>query len=241
MILSVFALLVLMSNVSFAQSGQELLKKLDDVIYAPKDQTVDLKIIIYDKNGKQKIRKSSSKQLGSEYRLMRFTEPASQRGIAFLSLPNDVNYVYLPAFKKERRVAGKVKTQSFAGTDFTYEDLESKPYVEKYDPVSAKDAGKEYVLVVKPKDAKSSAYSKLVIHMRKDNYYPVLVEYYDKKGKLFKKLVNKKIEKIGKYWTSTDFVMQNLVKKTKTEMIFSNIKFDNGLTKDDFSVRVLKQ
>lgn len=234
-------LVTVTANTVFAQNAAELLKKMDNVIYAPKDQKVKLKIIIYDKNGKQKIRKADSKQMGTDYRLMRFTEPASQRGIAFLSLPNDVMYVYLPAFKKERRVAGKVKTQNFAGTDFSYEDLESKPYTQKYDPISAKTTSDGYVLEVKPKDTKSSAYSKLVITLFKNNYYPKEVKYYDKKGKLFKIMTNKKIEKKGKYWTATDFIMQNLVKKTKTEMIFENITFDNGFTKDDFTVRKLAQ
>ncbi len=227
-------------SATFAQNAADLLKKMDNVIYAPKDQKVKLKIIIYDKNGKQKIRKADSKQMGSDYRLMRFTEPASQRGIAFLSLPNNIMYVYLPAFKKERRIAGHVKTQNFAGTDFSYEDLESKPYSEKYNPVSAKTTSDGYILEVTPKD-KNSAYSKLVITLFKNNYYPKKVEYYDKKGRLIKVMTNKKVEKIGKYWTSTDFVMENRTKKTKTEMIFENITFDNGFTKDDFSVRKLVQ
>jgi outer membrane lipoprotein-sorting protein len=239
-LLLITVVMLLGNGVAKAQDAATLLKKMDDVIYAPKDQKVKLKIIIYDKNGKQKIRKADSKQMGSDYRLMRFTEPASQRGIAFLSLPNDIMYVYLPAFKKERRIAGHVKTQNFAGTDFSYEDLESKPYSEKYNPVSAKTTKDAYVLEVKPKD-KNSAYSKLIITMFKNNYYPKKVEYYDKKGRLSKVMTNKKVEKIGKYWTSTDFIMENIAKKTKTEMIFENITFDNGFTKDDFSVRKLVQ
>jgi len=239
-LLLITVVMLLGNGVAKAQDAATLLKKMDDVIYAPKDQKVKLKIIIYDKNGKQKIRKADSKQMGSDYRLVRFTEPASQRGIAFLSLPNDIMYVYLPAFKKERRIAGHVKTQNFAGTDFSYEDLESKPYSEKYNPVSAKTTKDAYVLEVKPKD-KNSAYSKLIITMFKNNYYPKKVEYYDKKGRLSKVMTNKKVEKIGKYWTSTDFIMENIAKKTKTEMIFENITFDNGFTKDDFSVRKLVQ
>ncbi len=237
----ILMLVVMIAGMSvYAQNATEVLKKMDDVLFAAKDQKVDLKIIIFDKNGKQKIRKAKSKQMGTNYRLIRFTEPASQRGIAFLSLPNDVMYVYLPAFKKERRVAGHVKTQNFAGTDFAYEDLESKPYSEKYNPTSVKDNGKFYVLEAKPKD-KNSAYSKLIITINKSNYYPKEVKYFDKKGRLSKHLTNKKIEKKGKYWISTDILMETISKKTKTEMIFENVSFDNGFTKDDFSVRKLVQ
>jgi len=60
--------------------------------------------------------------------MFRFTAPASQAGIAFLSLPNDVMYMYLPAFGKERRIASSAKNQNFAGTDFSYDDMESVPF-----------------------------------------------------------------------------------------------------------------
>ncbi len=230
-----------MANAGFSQNAQEVLQKMDDVIYAPKDQKVQIKMIITDKMQKQKIRKANSLQKGTSYRLMKFTEPAAQKGIAFLSLPKDVMYVYLPAFKKERRIAGGLKKQNFAGTDFAYEDLESKPYAEKYNAKSVKTVGDTYILEVTPKDLKNSAYSKLVLTLYKSNYYPKEVLYYDKNNRLIKKLTNKRIEKKQGYWTATDFTMKTITKKTKTEMIFESITFDNGLTDEDFSVRKLSQ
>ncbi len=232
---------ILFASTGLAQDATTVLKKMDDVIYAPKDQKVALKMIITDNTNKQKIRKANSLQKGNTYRLMKFTEPAAQNGIAFLSLPNDVMYVYLPAFKKERRIAGGLKKQNFAGTDFAYEDLESKPYSEKYDAKSVKVSGDTYVLEATPKDLKNSAYSKLIVTLFKNNYYPKEVQYFDINGKLIKKLTNKKIEKKQGYWTATDFEMETIAKKTKTEMIFESITFDNNLSEDEFSVRKLSQ
>jgi hypothetical protein len=56
--------------------------------------------------------------------------PASEAGIAFLSLPDDLMYLYMPAFGRERRIASHVKNQSFAGTDFSYEDMEAREYAQ---------------------------------------------------------------------------------------------------------------
>ncbi len=114
-----------------AQDAITILKKMDNVLYAPKDLTGTHKIILIDKNGKQETREAYIKQKGNDKRIMRFTSPASQAGIAVLSLPNDIMYLYLPAFGKERRISSSVKNQNFAGTDFSYDDMESKPYAEK--------------------------------------------------------------------------------------------------------------
>lgn len=232
---------IVFAATGMAQDATTVLNKMDDVIYAPKDQKVSIKMIITDRANRQKIRKAISLQKGNTYRLMKFTEPAAQKGIAFLSLPNNVMYVYLPAFKKERRIAGGLKKQNFAGTDFSYDDLESIPYAEKYNAKSVKVTGDSYVLEVTPKDLKNSAYSKLIITLYKNNYYPKEVQYFDKNRKLIKKLTNKKIEKKQGYWTATDFVMETIAKKTKTEMIFESITFDNNLSDEDFSVRKLSQ
>ena len=110
-----------------AQDANTILKKMDEVMYSPKDMTGKNKIVLIDKNGKQETREASILQKGNDKRIFRFTAPASQAGIAVLSLPNDVMYLYLPAFGKERRISTSVKSQNFAGTDFSYDDMEAKP------------------------------------------------------------------------------------------------------------------
>jgi len=101
-----------------AQDASAILKKMDDVMYSPKDMTGKNKIILIDKANKQEIREATIQQKGNDKRIFRFTAPASQSGIAVLSLPDDIMYLYLPAFGKERRIATSAKNQNFAGTDF---------------------------------------------------------------------------------------------------------------------------
>jgi len=117
-----------------AQDATTILKKMDDVMYSPKDMTGKNTIILVDRNGKEEIREAIIQQKGNDKRMFRFTSPASQAGIAVLSLPNDVMYLYLPAFGKERRIASSAKNQNFAGTDFSYDDMESVPFSVKYTP-----------------------------------------------------------------------------------------------------------
>ena len=123
-LVSAIALLVGFSAI--AQDASTILKTMDDVMYSPKDMTGKTKIILIDKAGKEKIREANIIQKGTDKLIFRFTAPASQAGIAVLSLPNDVMCLYMLAFGKERRISSSVKSQKFAGTDFSYNDMESK-------------------------------------------------------------------------------------------------------------------
>ncbi len=225
--------------VAYAQDANEILKKMDDVMYSPKDMTGNNKIILIDKNGKEKIREATMMQKGTDKRLFRFTAPASQAGIATLSLPGDIMYLYLPSFGKERRISTSVKSQKFAGTDFAYDDMEAKPYAEKYTPKLISTEDDVFVLELTPISPKS-AYSKLIVKIHKRNFYPTYMEYYDKGNKKIKVAVYQ-FEKIGKYWNAKEILMTDLKRNHKTKMLMSDIKYDTGLTDDDFTVRKLKQ
>lgn len=221
-----------------AQDAVTILKKMDNVLYAPKDLTGAHRIILIDKNGKQETREAYIKQKGTDKRIMRFTSPASQAGIAVLSLPNDVMYLYLPAFGKERRISASVKNQNFAGTDFSYDDMESKPYAEKYTPKLVKTEGDAFVLELTPKGR--SDYSRIIVHVNKTNYYPELMEYYDR-GNAKIKVAKYTFKKIGKYWNASEIEMNNIRKNHTTKMQMSDVKYDTGLSEDEFTVRKLKQ
>ena len=235
----VSALFLLVGLNAIAQDGNTILKKLDEVMYSPKDMTGTTKIIIIDKNGKEKTREAITTQKGTDKRLFRFTAPSSQAGIATLSLPDDVMYLYLPSFGKERRISSSVKSSKFAGTDFAYEDMEAKLFVEKYTAKLLETEGDLLVVELKPTSKKSS-YSKVVAKLDKTNYYPTYMEFYDKGNKKIKEATYK-FEKIGKYWNAKEITMIDIKKKHKTIMEMSDIKYDTGLTDDDFTVRKLKQ
>ena len=221
-----------------AQDANTILKKMDDVMYSPKDMTGKNKIVLIDKNGKQETREASILQKGNDKRIFRFTAPASQSGIAVLSLPNDVMYLYLPAFGKERRISTSVKSQNFAGTDFSYDDMEAKPYSDKYTPKLQKTESNVFVLELTPRG--QSDYSKIIVNINNTNYYPELMEYYDK-GNTKIKEAKYTFNKVGNYWNAQEIEMTDLKKNHKSKMQMSDVKYDTGLTDDDFTVRKLIQ
>ena len=114
----------------YSQSGYDIAK----MIYSrpiPKDLTN--KTIMKLKNSKGKIRtyEMISKSMnGNRKQIMWFLEPKDDRGIAFLKLEHDDKdddmRMWLPAFKKVRRISSKKRGDSFMGSDLNYEDISSR-------------------------------------------------------------------------------------------------------------------
>lgn len=230
-------ILLLVGDISLsAQSAADIVKKMDQVVYSPKNMKGKNKIILIDKNGKEEVREAIVNQLGNNKRLMRFTAPASQAGISVLSLPNDVMYLYLPAYGKERRIASSAKNQNFAGTDFCYDDMEFVQFSDKYNSKMLSTEKDVFIIELTPK-AKSD-YSKLIIHINKEHYYNELIQYFDKAGNKFKE-AHYHFTKVGNYWSASEIVMTDLKKNHTTKMQMYDVQYDTNLTDDDFTVRKL--
>ncbi len=224
--------------ISAAQmTAAQILTKVDANLNSAKDQTLMTTITLIDKAGKTSARTMSLIQKGSDKRLVKFLSPADQKGIAFLSLPNDNLTVYLPAFGKTRKIASSVKNTKFAGTDFSYEDMEAKKYSSKWTPKLLRTDGSNYVLELSLKSGMTSDYSKLIMFARTSDCYPVKIEHYDKGGKLYKTITASKIEKVGNYLIGKETVMADHKTGTKTKMSITSAKFDQGLTDDKFTER----
>lgn len=173
--------------------------------------------------------------------ISKFLSPADQKGIGFLSLPDDVMYIYLPAFKKTRRIASHIKNTRFAGTDFTYEDMEAKRFSEKWVPQLLKTENDHYILQLNPKKGVRTDYSKQVMYVKTDNFVYTKVEFYDRGGKLRKIMTRDKIKQVNNYWVATEYQMEDLKAEHKTKVMLKNIKFDSGLSDSLFTERYLKR
>lgn len=104
---------------------------------------------------------------------------------------DDDQWLYLPSFKRWKKISSNNKSSSFMGSEFSYEDLGSQE-PEKFSYKWLKDEkitidGKSVdcsVLERIPK--KKSGYSKQILWTLKDKKNPGKIEYYDRKGELFK-------------------------------------------------------
>ena len=128
--------------------------------------------------------------------IIKFLKPAELAGVAALTFENpgssDDNWLWLPASKRTRRIAGANNTASFQGTEFTYEDLGSidpSEYVWRFVEETTLKRGKDRVPVYKLSATptyKNTGYSRIVLYVHREHWRHERIEYYDKAGRLLK-------------------------------------------------------
>jgi len=191
-----------------------------------------VKLVIRNKRGQERIRTIESKSIdvdGLRWTLATFVEPADVAGTKLLSKEvkegPDLQYLYLPALKEKRRIAGSAKNESFMGTDFTYNDLEQSA-VEESTYVRLADeehSGLDCFRIDATPEDKDSDYSKLSLWIEKEDYIPIKIYFYDKKGDHLKTMIAQVIEPIDKEMTITKLMMKNVKRGSKTTMHMESI------------------
>ncbi len=97
-----------------------------------------LEITVRDARGRERHRKASVFRRYDGDRkqsLIRYVEPVSVRGTAFLTWDYgdgkaDDQWLYLPEYRRVRRISASNRGESFLGTDFTYENIKNEMKVE---------------------------------------------------------------------------------------------------------------
>ncbi|NOX87988.1 MAG: outer membrane lipoprotein-sorting protein [Calditrichaeota bacterium] len=252
------AMVVIFSASLLAQqpTGREIMKKYK-AQERTRDSSVELKMTLINARGGKRVRQviqvTKTDAEGNRKALIRFLSPADIKGTGFLSVENsdrdDDNWLYLPALRKVRRIAGSDKTDSFMGTEFTYEDLEAED-LEAYeykligsDTVGGVAAWIVEARAVSPKKIKETGYSKRELWISKDHYLAVQTKYYDKKGayvKLYKASDIKQVPGTDK-WRAYRMTMEDVRKGNKTVLEFSDYKINQGVPDKYFSQRYLKR
>lgn len=238
LLLTFISVLWIMSS-GAQDDANTILANMDKIMFSPKDKSGTLTMILIDKDGSEKVREAAMFQKGPDKKLYRYTKPESQAGIASLSLPGDVMWLYMPAFEKPKKISMLSRSQAFTGTDFSYEDMATTPYSDRFTPTLQSTGADDYVLQLIPKSDKS-IYAKIILRVNKTNGYPIWMKYYNVQGRMFKEATYT-YEKIGKYWNAAEVVMKDLEKNHITKIRLTNIKFDQGLSDDIFLVDKMKQ
>lgn len=221
--------------------GDEILKRVEDAYNAPKDRVSEVKMILIESDGSKKEREMKFWMKEKHKKLFVFKSPADVEGVGFLVLSDNELYLYLPAFKKIRRIASHVKNESFMGTDFSYNDLATSEFTKNYSAKIKEENENQYVLELVPKPESDVDYSKLIMFVNKKVFLPDSIKFFDKGGNLFKIMRNRRFNQIKNYWLIGEVEMENVKDKHKTIMETIREEIDRGLSDEIFTQRNLKK
>jgi outer membrane lipoprotein-sorting protein len=191
--------------------------------------------------------------------LTRFHAPAEVRDEGILIIENasgknDV-LLYLPAFKKIRRVESQQQSGSFMGSVFSYSDI-ATPHVDDYEYKTVKEekcptaeAAAQTCTVIDCTPANDdvkdrTGYTKSTVWVRNDNFMIVKAEYANLEGVLFKKMEANQIKIVddkNKKWLAHSIYLQNLKTNEFTQLEFSKVKVNAGIPDSTFTQQNLQK
>ncbi len=239
----ILILAFLMSSSVFAQTGEEIIKKVDantvvgSISYSAK--------MVISFGGKIREKEFKGFVQGKEYAYMEFTAPARDKGTRFLMIEDEM-WIYIPAVEKATKIAGHMLRQSMMGSDFSYDDVaENEKLLDLYEveliSSDTVDDRETYKLQLTAKvDEVNYFYETLWVD--KETYIPVKTELYAKSGKLMKEVMVVDFQKIDGHNYPTRIIMVNKLRKdTYTELFLEEIQLDAIVPKKIFTKAYLER
>jgi uncharacterized protein len=230
-----------------AKEASELNKLGEDMAaqISTQDEIGKIQMKVIESDGTSKTRDMSYSRLNdqnSHYTMIRMISPKDIRGTSLLSIiknGQEEKWVYLPSSKATR----KISTSGEGGSRI----LDSELYAEDFDlgvlksatsKIKKKESDGTVIIETKIANPKSS-YGKTTSWVGKNNLLK-RAEVYDKKNALLKQVEFSDYMEVGTgKWRAGQISILNVQNKRKTELIFKDIKVNQGLKPIRFTTRAL--
>ncbi len=184
--LSIALLLAAPAAASAAPSAKQILAKMERKMNNFKDLTLKWTLTVKHPGKKKTKVKFKVITRPKGQRLVRMTYPGDVKGMHILVQSKSEMYIYLPAFRKVRRIAGHVRNQGFQGSGFTYDDMSIAMWSTWYTPTLTKQTAKHWYITAKLKPGKSAAWPTQRLRIRKDIGLIDEIQYVNRRGKKVK-------------------------------------------------------
>jgi hypothetical protein len=191
--------------------------------------------------------------------LIRFTYPNDIRGTGFLVWEHpqraDERFLFLPSLGRVRRIAGSEAQESFAGSDFSYEEIGGREFDEytyafaaeeqpsapvSWTPPSGGPVQNAWRLESRRKD-RSAPFPRVVSLVLKDSFIVVQADIYNRRNERQKVYTVRQLEQIERIWTATRSEMTNSLERSRTELDIEAADYNLGLKESEFSRRELER
>ena len=218
--------------------------------YQGNDGRAKVRMTITDKRGQERQRefvilRKDIEDGGDQNYYVYFIKPADVRKMVFMvnkhtaQNMDDDRWLYLPALDLVKRIAASDKRTSFVGSDYLYEDVSGRGLQEDTHEI-IETTDKVFVVKNVPERPDSVEFGFYNVSIDRKTYMPLRMEYYDRNNRLYRTIEAVKVEDIQGFPTAVKSVVSDLNTGSKTEMEFSDVKYDVGL-EDIFTERYLRR
>ena len=241
--------LAIHAHPALAQNARQIVEEAQKRTDA-KSQRYEGLLQVFDAKGKISDKRWSFERLGSHGNskaVLRFTAPAEVKGVALLVVnhPDRASdqWMWTPAIERDRRIALQDRSTRFFGTDFSFEDLEERD-VDQFDYTLAGDDAVDgsacWRIESRPKESKSSQYTKSVVWIRKDDYAFARFENYVK-DQVVRRLNYSDIENVQGIWTARQMEMADLRRGSRTRLTLDKLAYNVPFKDEDFTLQTIRR
>lgn len=216
--------------------ANDIMNKVQNNVLGHDDYSVEVEMILTRGNGRSYTRNmiSFNKEIDEKesYSLMKFNTPKDVKGMKSLIhsylTKSDDQWIYIPGINATKRIANENKSGAFMGSQFANEDLGIMnlfKYQFEYLEETTINEKECYSIRCSPVN-KYSGYKSVDLYVSKDNFLPVYLKYYNRKGQYFK---NQTIEwKLfnGNSWLLKTAKVVNVRNNRTTIIKRNNFQFD---------------
>ena len=240
--MSLLSLFTLFGTLAFAADGPSILGKLDDAANKASDQVIEYQLINQEPGKKEPRHMAFSVHLRGDKVLTQFQAPADLKNTRVLVLSRSQMYIYLPAYRKVRRIASHVTQQGFMGTTYSHSDMSSGRFGDVYQAKLLEETEEGWSLELTAKPDSKAPYARALLDVRKKDNLPSRLAYYDEKGIHLKTETRSEYKCTGAVCIPTVMRMEDHQRKGAwTELRMKDWEIDTGFSDDIFSVRNLQR
>ncbi len=224
-------------------------------IYRSTSSIAELELVI-SKPRRTRTLKMKVWTKGQDKALIVIQSPVREKGIATLKVAKNL-WNYLPKIKRTIRIPPSMMLASWMGSDFTNDDLvRETSFSEDYNYTlvgpSAQPDG--WLIRFDAKEGIVGLWKRFELVVSPDGRLPLEARYYDRKGRLSRKIVWDRVRDFGKRRIPSRLTLVQLDRKQnqgekdvkepafkqKTEMIYHKIDFDVNVPERTFSLSQLE-
>jgi outer membrane lipoprotein-sorting protein len=217
-----------------------------------RDVTLRATLDVTDKDGRGVKKRFTIRRIGSfgnGKTLVRFTDPPDLRGVTLLSINqpgiSDRQWIYTPATERVRAVAPRERSERFAGSDFTYEDIAERSLDDfTYQLLPAEDVienHKTYKVEATPVSPERSQYKYIYYWVAQDVPCILHAEMYDQEGRKIRELHASGLRKESGIWGARRTEIRTVPDGTKSVLTVDEIHLNTGLDESLFTPDALER
>lgn len=239
-------------------SADEIMPQYYTAFYAPaKDSRIEARLDLIDSKGTKRTRRLTIWRLNLNPEgtlqkvLIYFHEPPDVRGLSIMvwKYPDrdDDRWMFIPALNMIRRLSARDYSQSFVGSDFTYEDGTGRDVsIDTHRFVREEALKGTPCYIVETTPGSKSSWTRQVIWIDKNTLLPKRQEFYNVNNKLERVFSGEPAEVIktsngnGAFPTMLKRKMENVLTGHHSVFSFLSVEYNIGLKESDFTERYMK-